>query len=789
MKNRKIAITLLLSNILLLSGCNNPNSSSLSSNNQSSITSENSESSLPSVSWGVDYTASDVYNIIKNIADGGNYTLEYEYSDSHGNEYTFNDFYTEDYAYFGATGEGYIALPDYNNENDQIFYLCQVDINEKVTIKRALSYTDSVTKELVAIRSTDNLDYMKLVNSELANISLDDIKEYQKGYYTDNEDLIVILVNLLGYSNSVNLVDKILFHIEEQGLRFTLVPNFNEGYELIDGVNALFKDVGSTLYQPLKSYKEAYKLPEYKASNAVTAAFNNDVVSLSAKVTRIWDKFAADELQDTKFDVSNDKAYFSKYYGRPDYAKLSSPVNKYYEKDDSGNAVSVYLGMDNVVKREDTGIKFDEMFISPSKYYEANSFRSADGVNYRYYGINARNLIKSISNYDLGIIETVDMKVENDKITQIIAKTPKYYDMSGNRFYTQAVINFDETRSFESVVSLTPNKDTESIKTVLDMFDGSTSFKADLVTDGDKTHKTTITVCNNIMLFEENTYDTSLGSSADMIKKYYGYHQTEDGLVPFNVELNEDEQGVTTGVALASDDLLEGKTLRDAIGFVGASEVFAKNNKGQIVINNTVDKVHHGVLNANYAEYIIPSSFTLSLDINNNPLKMSYNYEMDSGYYLGEETITFSEWGNATLPAHISFSQIGLWVEPTSWEEVLTPQDYQTFITVTGEDNVKMLPFLYAKELDGSWVVDYNSEVGGTYLHIFSHEVNCEGTLESDFYKNYATKYAELLTQQGFVETTDNGWGLAAYNKNNLNIRIVYNEEIVDFFIFKSNEY
>lgn len=56
--------------------------------------------------------------------------------------------------------------------------------------------------------------------------------------------------------------------------------------------------------------------------------------------------------------------------------------------------------------------------------------------------------------------------------------------------------------------------------------------------------------------------------------------------------------------------------------------------------------------------------------------------------------------------------------------------------------------------------------------------------LKDDVYPNYAMAYAAYLEELGYVISSDNPWGLQAYTKGDIHIRIVYNISQVDLFIF-----
>ena len=58
--------------------------------------------------------------------------------------------------------------------------------------------------------------------------------------------------------------------------------------------------------------------------------------------------------------------------------------------------------------------------------------------------------------------------------------------------------------------------------------------------------------------------------------------------------------------------------------------------------------------------------------------------------------------------------------------------------------------------------------------------------LDETYMKEFATEFANMLLELGYVETNENAWGLMCFHKDDINIRIVYNSELVDFFIFRN---
>ena len=771
---KKLLVLTLLSCAMIVAGCGKEETSGTSSATSSDAT------SLISVDYTLDYTADDVWNMIQKIGNDGNYTLQYDYRGK-----TFSEYYTTDYAYYEMSEMGYVGLSDYGDSSKNLFYKYVIGDDGSVELKQALAYLDSDTQQYVPIRSRTGTDYMYLFVSGDAAVSKEDLVLYQDGYYSDNQDLIVILANLMGYGGSVDLISKITFQIQDQALKFTFYPTFEEGYEVIDGVSGTFTNIGTTSYEKLESFISSYRLPEKQISDEMARVFQNQVVSTDVKVTRVWSNKAADELEDKKIDLSSDRAYLSTYYGNASYGKLKYPVGSLYEKGENANAYWTYIDTTNQLRKVDTGVAYEKMFTFPTTYFEPASFRASENGNiYKYYGYNARWLTKSLSQYDLGVTESVEITLENGAITRIVSKTPEYYDSYGNSYYTQAVIDVVVSRSLPTFTSLTPSSANEEIANVFSLLDGTTSFKADIITNKNREHRTTMTVSDNILLLEKNGYDMDEGADDNMIKTYAGYEWTSQGLVPFKVDLTEDDQGNITGVAKACDDTRVGETLRDAIGCVAETAVFEKNSAGQIVARETVDHLGDGVLSGTYGDYIVASSFKLSLDLDGKPLSISYAFMMDEGFFIGEELIEFSEWGTATLPSHIDFSSIGIWNAPTSWKEELNEKDYAEVVGVFSEEYVGNIPYMFRRELYGSWTINNTSVSGYSYLHFFSMKHMCSYSFDSDYYPEYALAYANYLESLGYIRSNDNPWGLEAFTKGDVHIRITYNSEQIDLFIF-----
>ena len=476
--------------------------------------------------------------------------------------------------------------------------------------------------------------------------------------------------------------------------------------------------------------------------------------------------------------------YVKSTYGDVYYGYVNDPVTKMYEKSDSGDALLKYLDVNNEVVTVNTGSKFDKLFEAPSKYFEGLAFRSAGTQKYTYYGYNARWLVKSLSTYDLGVTLSCEVTVTNGKITRIEAVTPTYF-YDGIGFSTKAEIDVVSPRTIKEIESYGPNSNAATINNVLSLFNGETSFDAKIISDRDRTHTKNITVADDVFLVSEQGYDTDDGATEELVTLYNGYKDVGTGMIPFKVDMTFERD---SGVAVANAEKLEGVTMADMIGFSISADVL-NYTWGRITVKDYVANVGEGVLGGRYDENIIPSSFKLEVDMDGYPMSISYKYEMDNGYYLGEEQIEFSNWGTAKLPSHIDFSNIGTWEAPTSWATELREDLYADMVNTFGQEYVDNIPYLYAEELIESWDIENSSAGighGVAFLHIYSHEINTKDGVKNNFYENYAKAYADLLLKEGFVETVIPDWGnFGCFKKDDVHIRITYNAEIVDIFVVK----
>lgn len=780
MKNKKLLGVLSLATMMVLGACQTVDSSSAGGTSSagpvsvssgtsttdvtSSVTSDSTGTSLISVDWTLDYDVDDVWNLIRRIVDSGNYTVQYEEEDGS----VTHDYYTEHYAYYEASSMGYMELPDCADESQNMVYLFErASKTGSITIQRALSYNDVATGEVVPIRAVSELDYMKLFDSELATISKDDFEVYQTGIVTKNIDVITILANEIGFGSLVNAIYAIRFQVEnETDLRMIFEPNFlDENYVYIDSYSALFTDIGQTEVAFAGSYQNSFAWPAALPSST-GASLSADTVSISSDATLIYNNSEVIKQESIQMDYSENRAYLSTYFGTAKY-----PVKKYYEKNAEGNAEEVYIDARNEVTRSDSGLKFDELFVAPDTYFNANEFRlNSERNSYYYYGYHGRELVQSLAHYDIGITESIEIKVADNAITQIRALTPTY-TFQGQQLYTVVVITLDETRALPTVAAYPRNEFSDEIETAFSIFDGETPFKATFTTNGRADSQRVMTVADSVMLIEQTQYDTSTGVVEDyLIKTYRGYGKTDEGIVPFAVEMTQDDEtGVSTGVAKASGDVLADTTMADLIGFDAAPEIFTKDDVRGYVLNEHVDGVGGSILGYTYSDYIIADSLAITTDSTGNVSEITYDFLMGDEYgFYGSEKIVISEWGTATQPDFIDFSDLGIWTAPSSWKDDLTASSWETMVAVFG-DEAETIPYLYDEKLFGYWVID--PAYAGAGVQLYNSWVESGATSED--YAAYAEAFRQMLLDAGFVDGTDL-YGYSALEKDGLFVRISY---------------
>lgn len=764
-------LPLCCSALLLLSSCGGKGSSS-----DSFLSSESEESVSISDPYKVNYSKEEVYALLQEVSNGLNYTLEFE----EGNQ-IYQEVHTKEYSYSDYTGMGYIALPSYEGNGKLFYKYVMNNLDGSPDIRQALGYQSEENGDYLPVTTPEEADPISLLISDLSSFSIDDIEESQKCYVTSSRDAIAVFASVMGVSYYQDLIAKITFVKEGDGLRFTFYPTFAEGYEVIDGMSGLFRNIGTSVETSLENYLSSYSLPE-EAGSPISSAVNGNHFTVKGLVSRTFIGQSTLMIEESKLLRGPNATQVEKRY-----ATATSWEKRLIEKGEEGNAVFSYVNAHNEVTHVDLETPYDAYLKNPSSYFDSKAFRATEkeGV-YRYYGYNSRFLIKSLVQYDLGVLETVEVTIQNGTVTSLSARTPTYYDSYDNPYYTSANVNFLSLEDAPTLSSLSPISETEEISTVLGLFDGSTSFAAVSLLNGNSAYATYFTVKDGIFLQKVREHDTSLGTDANMIDTYTGYQVTASGAVPFEVIWNKDEKGNrTTGVAKASKETLTGKSMKDVIGFTASPNVFAKNDNGQIEVRPTVDGLGEGIFGGGLEDYIIPASFRLSLDSDNHPISISYEFQTGEGYYVGKEQILFSSWGSAELPSSIDFSSIGIWNAPSSWEEELTEEQYTILTDMFGASFMEGLPFLFAPEIEGSWQLSDDTPEGYHRIHMFSFKEDCPAEYTTGFYKTYAERYAAYLESLGFSISTDNAWGLPAYAKDEWHVRITYvTDGQIDFFIF-----
>ena len=430
--NKKALLALAFASLLTLSGCgDNPQEepSSDSSTPQPGVQPVDPDADP----WGLGYSARDVYNAIADISSNLCYAFEFEIDGD-----TYQEIHTSEYSYSNLTDAGYLALPHYADSSKSLYYQYAFDASGNVVPGRALNYLDDATGEYVGIETAADADCLSLICSPLSSFALTDIKSYQKGYVTDSADLILILSTFMGVSAYQSAIASITFQMEEDDLTFTFQPNFLDGYEMIDGLGGTFSKIGSARYTPLENFLSSYSLPE--AMPATGSSFlSQSTLSLDSLTTRVYEKEGIATLETTSYDRSKTGAFLSKRYGN-----LPTVNEKLYSKAADGSAHWDYVSMDNEVRSVDLGVAFDSFLRDPWKYFEPAAFRATEKANvYRYYGYQGRWLINAFSQYDVGLMETLEVTLGNDgSIVSMYGRTPTLIDSAGNGYYTQATVNF-----------------------------------------------------------------------------------------------------------------------------------------------------------------------------------------------------------------------------------------------------------------------------------------------------------------------------------------------------------
>lgn len=760
------------------SGSYLPSSGDVIPDSSSDFPSSDGESSLPYVDPTLDFTADDVYSFLKEAADTNNFTLQETVLDGGILPVTHSTYYTPNYIHYSYADAGYVKLADYSGESTLLYNYSSA---QAPVIENAVSYTaDPDSLEQTPIRDTETLN--PLIDG-MEGLSVEDIQLNYNYFYAKDSTLVEAFSYLLGASSLAGKIFAVEFAFNDakDELTFAFAPNYSANpsdsdVSTIDSLQGKLTKVGDTSIDTLDAFVSSYSLPSVALSGEQIATISGSG-AYHSKVVYSYEANVEDVVEQEDSVVFTPKAE----QRRRIESGTTSPVYSYITKDEtSGNAIDNYLDYKNEVVKDDLGQSFEEVVKSPASLLESGAFRQTAEGTYTYFGYQGRKLVADLAGFDCGSILSAEIKVEGDKITEFHAITPVRTDSYGQKMHFSVSVLFQQSGSIKEIV---PAEDDDytllgAMSNLQDVWGTGTmaySFSAliETHTGNSANYKTKLSLFkkdpldsfNNVLLFDQESVDTTEGSAGDPIHIRWGYYQknSSGGVIPFKVN----EQGK----AVSSEATLGDKTLIDILGFDADNKIFKEVSadedagKWEYKLREEVKGIDEHIIGGDQLSSMVPSS--LIVDVGSTtpegayyPIKVidKIEYEFNGfGMYQGKESVTFSDYGATVAPEDIDFSSLKDWVEPETWDEG-APEVYSIIANAFGEETSSKIPFLYQKEMEGNWITDseanydawpnYNiayrwMTLNNTAFYVFGDDATS---------KAYMKAFAKKLKANGFVE-------------------------------------
>lgn len=771
---------------LILSGCGNSISSSTDTTknpNSSMHTTDTSigagsESPLQSDSQNqgtdtgnMNFTAQDIYDLIKKAGDENNFTLLLSYEDEDGGilEYEFS--YTDNYVDFGIMNRGYVSLADYADSSKKILYNYEKDENGNISVTNSLGYKNSEGVQ-TPVRSTTELNpFTNLLNEKTSDVFFNNTKYYA----TRDEDVITAFSYLMGVEDYVDAIAAVRFYVDnkyDDMLMFDFAPDFTSSsdYTVIDGVGGTLKFVGDTFVDDMDSFITSYSLPRKTLQEAQITGLG-DTIAYDSTCTLTYnlstgDKTIMDERLETV--VSSEKKQTSRYY-----SDLENPTFTSYKKDSNGYAVQEYLSYENKVVENKTDSLFSDIVNLPKDVIDPLAFRSDDGSSYHYYGYDARNVLKKLGDIDIGALSSLDVTLKNGAINKITGVSELRSDSYAQTFQYKVEIEYT-TSTFKTVEKLSNPSHYYKLQAILGkVYSDSYDLVSEYTMKTEKENSSAYPLYTHVLsskgdgtidtiLYQQDEIDPAPGAYEEILTNYWGYFKASNGeIIPFRVR--DDMTTVST-----AESITDKTRLNQVLGMDISLALFSKaTEKSDRSTDYSIDSfaydVSDHVLGGDNKRRMIPSSYTVNAtNYNLNYIEYEFNgYDL----FTGKEKITFLE--KQTLPT-IDYSTLAPFVVPTDWKDG-APEVYDLMVEILGEGVAKNIPFLYNKDMAGNWGGDTYEDLKEVALYNTTYAASLEN---DDLSFTYMKEYEALLREKGFTDYPFPVDGKAGLKKDGLYVRI-----------------
>lgn len=742
-----------LVSLLLLFSCanNNQNSSTIdsneSSNNSSIASSDVSSSNFSSLnnssssSYDISSLKTFIFETINEMKNG-NFSLTYEI-----NNHNYIDVITKDYVYISYLNTGSVLLKTYSN--NKIAYDFTID-KEKVEIKGQTYDEENKNQNL---KSLDHLNKFKEIELSLSEI---DFTSDENSLYTNNEKLINAFSSQLDFTG----IKRLHFFKAENSLVVELQgydSSKDEYYTPDVGATVIIDEIGTSSLQSMEDFLSTYSLSESSLENQASNLFGN-VSFKSAIYDYIYlDNYISIENQGySNLDIYND------YFRITDINTDNISTSYTYQKNNVDNSLKLIgLNGKNEIEESKTSTTIDDFHFVNKEGFELTKFRklTSDDEYYTYLGSDATKLAYSITQHQKFLewpVESIKVKVENNKVTQMLFYTGIMMDnLTGNFFYRYIDTRIEETPNvIENVSKKLPSIHDDEIKQYLSYLNSDNSVFTSIEIDSAWNETRYTKIVKGTDFYLKGTY-LSDSETNEMETLGTGYYFKDNKMYQFtydeldNITLNPN----TTN-----------KTFKEITNYSLSSEILnLKDNK----ITTTGDIVSLGKYIGNIYNPLTIDPSTFEMNIENDKIS-----SMEFYYDGGKEEITYN-YDNVSLSAAMK-ANLDQAIEELNnnqnqyqnWNDYDSDNIYCGLSEFFDSSIADKVPYLRNEEYNLKYTFDYDYD---EYFMIKTFTESEKDYISSEVDK-YAEDYKKLLLSIGYV-TNDN---ISFINeKDNLKIDVI----------------
>lgn len=635
------------------------------------------------------------------------------------------DVFNEKYIMRNSTKIGFVELK--NNANQSQVYKFDL-LNDNVVLKHALvNYLDD-GKEVV--NSLEKMNpFFSLKGSDFKETLI--LKDSQ-GYYVEDQSLIYILADCVGYASYAEQGDFPCARVFIENNKLSFILQVTPDYvSLEDYAQGTFNNISQATDSKMEDFIKKSHFTE-KISESMIAPLTKSSYALSSQINLVYDDDNDKDL------VGKTSVAFSEERLKVKIDDFSNgSVSELFLINKNGNANRAFLNGKNEIGYEATSKQWTDLNL-PNKVFNTNDFYKIEQDTYRYFGDSSKELFDALTYAILGDIESFDLKLSNGKVSSLLVNFVTTPNIMGNPVHYEVMMDVSSEINLDLPAPLTAINETPIVEESFSYLNGSTSFTAKIYDIKQKNIFTLMKVTSNAIIYEN--YTPKLGETDAYNVTTTGFAiNGENKVVPIAISSNQTVS--TTGEAID-------KTIPELIGFDVSPLLFQKNATENYysLRQNIYDLDQHMFGGQNLKNYNY-DSFVMLFDEENKINTIKYRYSFNNGLITGNEQIEIYNYGTTSLDQAIvdQFATLSPFTAPETWENENLVWD--ELVTYFGEETAKLIPYLYDETLFNKWqAFSTNKFFGISYEKLGLNE---DPT-------NYMERYKELLrSTPGFVEDID----------------------------------